>query len=158
MKVSEGQGPILQQVGKHGNRGKTNKDDFRKVMEQVSSIPERKEPVTDPKNLRPVINGIDIIHSAEQAQGTSDITDKKRVLGTLRETLDMVDFYASKLADSSLQAADLTPLIGHLEERLGILGTIESAANTPEKIRPVISELKVTLGTEIEKFKRGDYL
>ena len=91
-------------------------------------------------------------------QETAGITDRGQVIGALGETLDLVDFYASKLGDSSLPASGLTPLIDHLEDRLKMLEDMESAAEIPEKMSSVLSDLKITIGTEIAKFRRGDYL
>ena len=75
----------------------------------------------------------------------------------LLETLDLVDFYSSKLADSSISSSGLTPLINHLEDRMEGLKGMESAPETSEKLRSVISDMVITIGAEVAKFKRGDY-
>jgi hypothetical protein len=51
----------------------------------------------------------------------------------------------------------LSPLIGHLEEKMEALSHLESNPDFPGSLRPVVSDLLVTVGTEIAKFKRGDY-
>lgn len=158
MKVYEGQGPILQQAGKQTKKNRSNENDFRRIMDQINSPIDRKDVIVDRKGVRPVIDGIDIVRGIEKAQAAFDVTDKEQVVGALKETLDLVDFYSSKLADSSLNARGLTPLINHLEERLAALQSMESYPDMPDKMKPVISDLEITIGTEIERFKRGDYI
>lgn len=160
MKINEGQGSILQQAGRREKINKTHdhENDFKKIMEQIHSPIHGKEPIIQGETVRPVLNGIDIIRGTEKVQEPIEGTDKRQVLGTLKETLDLVDFYSSKLGDSSFLIDGLTPLIGHLEERLETLRGMESSPDVPEKMRPVISDLSITIGAEIERFKRGDYL
>lgn len=159
MKVYEGQGPILPKTSKPVKKNLHQGNEFNKIMEQMGAVNGMKEPATTAsENARLVINGVNIVSAADRVQETGDINDKKMVMETLKETLDLVDFYASKLADSTMSASGLTPLIDHLEERLEILQDMESSTGMPEKMKPVISDLKITIGAEIAKFKRGDYL
>ena len=159
MKVYEGQGPILPKTSKPMKKNLHPGNGFNKIMEQIGAVDGRKElATTGSENAQLVLNGVNIVSAADRVRETGDVSDKKMVMETLKETLDLVDFYASKLADSTLPANGLTPLIDHLEERLEILRDMESSTGMPEKMKPVISDLKITIGAEIAKFKRGDYL
>lgn len=160
MKIDEGQGTVLQQAGKKATRNKTreHENDFQKIMEQISSPVHRKESMGQVEGVRPVHNGIEIVRAAEKVQGPQEATGKNEVVGTLKETLDLVDFYSSRLADTSLHTGGLRPLIDHLEEKLDALRGVESSPDMPEKLRPVLSDLTITIGAEIERFKRGDYV
>jgi hypothetical protein len=159
MKVYEGPGPILPKTSKPVKKNLRPGGEFNKIMEQMGALNERKETTTTgAENARLVLDRVNNVSSADRVQETEDINDKKMVVGTLKETLDLVDFYASKLADSTLPASGLTPLIDHLEEKLEILNNMESSAGMSEKMRPIISDLKMAIGTEIAKFRRGDYL
>lgn len=156
MKIYVGQDLILQQVDKKGKKSAPIENDFQKIIDQIVSRPEKGEKAPALENV-PVMNGISIAQT-EPVTGQADFINKEKLVGTLEETLDIIDFYAGKLADSTMSAEGLTPLINHLEERLGILEKMESAPEIPEKLRPVISDMSVTIGTEIARFRRGDYL
>ena len=41
---------------------------------------------------------------------------------------------------------------------LQVLSNMEGVEGISDKLRPVISDLKLTIGTEIEKYRRGDYI
>ena len=87
----------------------------------------------------------------------AEVSERERVIGLLEETLDLVDFYAGKLGDPASPVRGLGPLVEHLEERLEGLKGIQSTPGVPEGLQPILSDLALTLGTEIAKFKRGDY-
>lgn len=158
MKVYKGQGPVLPQPNKDVNKKGTGEDGFQKIMDQVRSQTEKQGEITGRENLGPVPDGIQIVHGADRINEPLNMAERKQVLEELKQTLDIVDFYAARLADSSLSINGINPLIGHLEDRLEILRNMESAPGMPEKLRPVISDMVITIGTEIAKFKRGDYV
>jgi hypothetical protein len=156
MKVYEGQGSIIQQTNTTLKNKNNDGSDFQKIMDEMSSGIENKGIAPGQNNLPPVDNGIQIIHGVEKING--DLSAKEKIVNDLQNTLDMVDFYSKKLADSSMSASDLDPLVSHLEDRMGTLKDLESSSDTPEKVRPVISDMVITIGAEIAKFRRGDYL
>lgn len=158
MKVYEGQGPVLPQIKKKINKDGTGGNDFKKIMDEIGFQAEKKEGIHLHKNLEPVADGVHIIHGADKIQDPSKIVEKNMVLEELRQTLDIVDFYAAKLADSSFSIREMTPLISHLEERMENLRSMELTPDLPGKLRPIISDTVITVGTEIARFKRGDYL
>ncbi|MBN1625125.1 MAG: hypothetical protein JW944_01260, partial [Deltaproteobacteria bacterium] len=140
------------------NKNRPHDSDFKKIMEQVSSAFEKKEPFANRENSGPVVNGISILHGTEYIKEPLDVAGKDYMIEELKETLNLVDFYASKLSDSSLPATGLTPLVNHLEDRMETLREIESAPGTPVKLKSIISDMTITIGAEIARFKRGDYV
>ena len=157
MKIYEGQGSILQEIHKNMDKKGPKETDFKKIMDQTM-LPAGKKGDIDPhRNLEPALDGIRINHGAEEIREPFKMVEKQQVIGEIQQTLDIIDFYAAKLADSSLSISGITPLIGHLEDKMETLRSMESAAGMPEKLRPIISDMVITIGTEIAKFKRGDY-
>ena len=157
MKVYEGQGPILQHIKKHTNPKKSTDSDFQKIMDQIRVQSEKTDKSPPKEGIEPVVNGIQMVRDPGLNNGSPVSTEKSHLIGTLRETLDMVDFYAAKLGDSSMPITDLAPLIGHLESRIDVLRDMGSVERLPERLKTVISDTAITIGSEIAKFKRGDY-
>ena len=157
MKINEGQGSILQQTHKNMDKERPKETDFKKIMDQTMLQVGKKGGIDPYLNLEPALDGIRIHHGAEEIREPFKMVEKQQVIGEIQQTLDIIDFYAAKLADSSLSIAGITPLIGHLEDKMETLRSMESAAGMPEKLRPIISDMVITIGTEIAKFKRGDY-
>ena len=156
MKIYGSQDLILQQVGKKREKNASVENEFQKIMDQINYQPEKEE-TAPPLENSPVMTGISIVQT-EPIHGQSAYIDKEKLVETLKETINIIDFYAGKLADSTISAEGLTPIINHLEERLGTLQNMESAPDIPEKLRPVISDMSITIGSEIARFRRGDYL
>ena len=157
MKIYEGQGLIPPQINKDTQKTGAKESDFKKIMDQMSFQPGQKEAIANKEKIGPVEGGIRILHGVEEIQGPLNVGEKNKVVKVLLETLDLVDFYSSRLNDKSLPAKGMTPLISHLEDRLETLRAMESAPGMPEKLRPILSDMTITIGTEIAKFKRGDY-
>ena len=157
MKIYKGQGPVLHEAGKHMSKSGPRENEFKKILNQVSSRPEENKTGADEVNSVPIARGVGVPGGIENIGSQFNIPDKKEMIGALKETLDLVDFYAGKLGDSSQDITGLEPLIGHLEDRLETLRQMGSAPGIPEKLGPVISDMTITIGAEITKFKRGDY-
>ena len=157
MKIHEGKGPLIQQATR-GVKGKSsNGYDFKVIMDQVNYQSRTGETSSGPEKSIPPMNNITLLNIGDPVVQAGS-QDKVRVVSLLHETLDMVDFYAGKLSDKSLPVEGLNPLVKHLEDRLETLKDLESTHGVPEKLKPVLSDMTVTIGAEIEKFKRGDYL
>ena len=157
MKVYEGQGPIFQEANKNTNKKASKEGDFQKIMDQIHSRPERIEKVTDKENPMSISEGINILHETEQINRQIDVVGKMQMLREIQETLDLVDFYSQKLADSSIPITGLDNLISNLEGRLDTLQNMESSPRIPKQLKAVISDMAITIGAEVTKFKRGDY-
>jgi hypothetical protein len=91
------------------------------------------------------------------ARGTPEDSLRNQVLHDLEGALDVVDFYATKLADRSLSARDLEGLVGQLESQVEGLRSLASAPGLHEGLKNLLSETTLTIGTEVAKFRRGDY-
>lgn len=157
MKIYEDQGSILGQTQRSGHKKGTGSSEFQKVMDQTSFQIEQKGESLVQRPLGVLPEAVQILSGPEKVGGAGNRFDQGSLVDALGETLDLVEFYAGRLGDTSLPAEDMDPLVTHLEERLTSLKDLESAQGMPEKLRPVISDLMVTLGTEIAKYRRGDY-
>lgn len=155
MKIHENQGLILPNNANKAHKNGAQEDEFQKIMDQVQAGAMKSEETANPGSIAPQSLDVRILQRTEQPG--SSIQVKEIVLNELRNTLDLVDFYAEKLENTSLPVTDLAPLIEHLDERLKNLQNMESTKGLPDKLRPIVNDVVVTLGTEIAKFRRGDY-
>jgi len=152
MKIYGGQGLISQQADKIEKKNVVEKNDFQSIMDQITSSSIDKGINVASEIKTPIIGGSGIV-----IDSSFETLSKEEVAGTLKDTLDLVDCYADKLADSSLDADSLSPLVGQLQERLDLLKGMESDTGTNDKLKTIISDVVHTMAVEIERFKRGDY-
>ncbi len=155
MKIHESQRVLLEQQGKINKNKNTDTGSFQQIMDQLTSSNETKK--TLPVNINPV-QIIDGPAGTLPINGSFEPAEKDMVLDSLKETLNLIDFYAGKLADDSFPAENLSSLVDQLDERLASIKDMSSMEGVPEKLKPVISDVAVTIGTEIERFRRGDYI
>jgi hypothetical protein len=155
MKIYENQRVLLEQQGKINKNKNTDAGSFQKIMDNLTSSTETNK--TLPVNINPVqiIDGPAGTLPINVISGTSE---KDLLLDSLKDTLNLVDFYAGKLADESFPAEDLSSLVDQLDERLASIKDMSTKEGVPDKLKPVISDVAVTIGTEIERFRRGDYI
>ena len=156
MRIDESQRMLLEQQGKVNKNKNDDAGSFQQIMEQLTARPETGRSL--PLNINPVqiIDGsTGIIPLNQPVTGTNE---KTMILDSLKDTLDMIDFYAGKLEDTSFPAEDLSSLVDQLDEKLATIKDMSSMEGISEKLKPVISDIAVTMGTEIERFRRGDYL
>jgi len=156
MRIDESQRMLLEQQGKVNKNKNNEAGSFQQIMEQLTARPETERSL--PLNINPVqiIDGSTGIIPLNGAISGSN--EKIMLLDSLKNTLDMIDFYAGKLEDTSFPAEDLTSLVDQLDEKLSEIKGMSSMEGIPDKLKPVISDIAVTMGTEIERFRRGDYL
>jgi hypothetical protein len=157
MKVYESQGPVLTPSPKGVNKKKEIPGEFQKIMDQIQVKWEQKAPVSNSGNLESILDGLKILPASAEIGQSATFAEREAVMKELKQSLDLIDFYASKLADSSIPITGMTPLINHLEARLGNLENLASAPSLPDKLGSIVSDAVITIGTEIAKFKRGDY-
>ena len=155
MKIYESQRVLLEQQGKTKKTTNSDAGSFQQIMDQLASGSESDK--TLPVNINPVqiIGGP---AGVLPVNGLSETPEKDMLLDSLKDTLNLVDFYAGKLADESFPAEDLSSLVDQLDERLASIKDMSSVEGVPEKLKPVISDVAVTIGTEIERYRRGDYI
>lgn len=156
MRVDEIRRMHIEQQGKVNKNKSSDAESFQQIMDQMTASAETGKSL--PLNINPV-QIIDrpnaVMPVNESVPGTDD---KKILLDSLKDTLDLIDFYAGKLGDASFPAENLSSLIDQLDDKLESIKGLSSADGMPEKLKPVISDIAVTIGTEIERFKRGDYV
>ena len=158
MKVYEGKGPAaivpLQKKGTKGLEG----NDFKKILDDTNQKIEGNEKPAIPIDPGLPPNGVQIVHNATNVAGSEQSMNKREILETIRDTLDMLDFYATKMSDLSFQAGDLAPMIEHLRDHAVYLDELGSAPGLPKGLEPIIKDLSLTIGTEVARYDRGDYV
>lgn len=155
MKINEGKGIILSRDRTETRPGKSLDGEFQKIMEQVARAGDNPKAV-EPNIIDPLLNGIKI-SPVNQIDNQSHPTERQLVINELQETMDLVDFYAAKLADPSRPLSTIDPLIGHLEQRMENLKAMESTPGLPDKLKPIVSDMVITIGAEITRYKSGNY-
>ena len=155
MKINESHRVLIEQQGKLNKNKNTNAESFQQIMDQMASGTETGK--TLPANINPV-QIIDGPAGTLPINAMGGSSEKDLLLDSLKGTLDLVDFYAGKLADKSFPAENLSSLVDQLDERLESIKGMSSMEGVPDKLKPVISDIAVTIGTEIERFRRGDYI
>ena len=157
MKVYEDQAPLLHQTSKKVTKKGTQENDFQKIMDEKMVRFNSKDVQNGPSPIDPNISGVQILGGAQPIQNPPGAAVNQPALDEIQKALDLVDFYAEKLGNTSLPVTGLDPLVDHLEDRLAGLKDMASRPDLPDKLRPILSDVVMTMGTEIAKFKRGDY-
>jgi hypothetical protein len=152
MKIYERQSVLFNQTDKTDRKNISEKNDFQAIMDKVSASSAGRE------NSAPANIQLSVPSTTGIVFRDDPVPDKKEVLTGLKDTLDLVDFYAEKLADSTIPSDNLSPLVEQLEERMDILKEMGTSSQMDDRLKTVISDITTSMGTEIEKFKRGDYL
>jgi hypothetical protein len=156
MKIYEGQRILIEQKNDLNRKKNKGAESFRQVMEKVSSKSENS--VNIPESINPV-QIIDGVTGSLPLDSKAPVSGEKGILlDSLRDTLDLIDYYAGKLADKSFPVDNLSSLVGELQERLETMKGISSDDKIPDTLKPILADMTITLSTEIEKFKRGDYI
>ena len=158
MKISEGAGPIIPQSQKKKPKTESGDGDFRKLMDQAVGQP-GKNPKPAGTAFGPEFppDGIQMTASSKDISKPTTVDEVRERLVTLEKTLDLLDFYADKLGDPTLQLKELSPMIDHLENRFVHLEEMNSSMALPDSLKTLFDETMTVMGTEIAKFRRGDY-
>ncbi len=156
MRIDESQRALLEQQGKINKTKNTEKVSFQQIMDQLALRPEAGKAL--PVNINPVqiIDGPTGIIPLNGSKPGS--VEKNILLDSLKDTMDLIDFYAGRLSDVTIPAENLSSLVDQLDEKLTAIKGLSSIEGIPEKLKPIISDIAVTMSTEIERFRRGDYL
>lgn len=157
MKVYESGNAMLQGTQKRRAGKEPEPGEFQKVMDQVNLQSEKRGSVTAQAPLGVTPGGVHILEGAERLREPFGVVETKQFVEGLEQTLDIMDFYAARLSDASFPIREMTPIIGHLEERLEGMQSLESTSGLPDHLRSILSDAIITIGTEIAKFRRGDY-
>jgi len=152
MKIYDRQSVLFNQTDKNDRKNISEKNDFQTIMDKITASSSSRENNAAANIQLPFANGVGIILKEDP------VGDKREVLSGLKDTLDLVDFYAEKLADSSIPSDNLSPLVDQLEQRMDILKEMGTSSQIDDRLKTIISDVATTMGVEIERFKRGDYL
>jgi hypothetical protein len=158
MKIFEGAGSIIPQPHKKHPKTESRDEDFKKVMDQArgqdgekaNSIRTYRGPELPP-------GGIQMTATSPDISKATTVAEVREKLAALEKTLDLLDFYADKLGDPTLKLTEISPMIDHLEDRLIGLEEMTSSTRLPYSLKTLFDETMTVMGTEIAKFKRGDY-
>lgn len=101
--------------------------------------------------------GIQMTVPAKEISKSGTVDEVRQTALTLEKTLDLLDFYAVKLGDPTLKLTEISPMIDHLEDRLQGLEKMTSSTALPDSLKTLLDDTMTIMGTEIAKFKRGDY-
>ncbi|MEW6667456.1 MAG: hypothetical protein AB1512_19805 [Thermodesulfobacteriota bacterium] len=158
MKVYEGQGMTLHETLRKKRAQEAPLGDFQGILDQMKSQQDGESAPANKGRLDPVPpGGIQILGGVGDMDTARDGGLRNQALQDLEGALDLVDFYATRLADRSLSVRDLESLVGHLEERVERLRSLQTAAGLPDGLKSLLSETTLTIGLEVAKFRRGDY-
>jgi hypothetical protein len=157
MKISDTRGSLLTEInGQKGRNSKAN-GTFQKVMSETlqretgkSAQPLSVNSLEFSSDIRPA----QMIRGVEAPDG---IFPGTQVMRELQSTLDLAGFYTTKLGDPAIKTPSLEPLVSHLEEKLEGLRSLKEEAGLDEELKGIVSELDLALGTEVARFRRGDY-
>jgi len=157
MKINEQQGLTFNQIGKSAHKTGIEKSDFQSIMDKITSNSAGSETGASSGIQLPPMGGIDMILDNMTVNGSNQINTKEQVLTNIKDTLDLVDRYAQKLADTSLPSDRLSSLVDQLEKNMDGLKDMGSASGVDDKLKSIITDVTGAVGVEIEKFRRGDY-
>jgi hypothetical protein len=129
-------------------------DAFKKMVDHAIKRGERDETPVHRGTPPPDICGVTILTGAAPAgfEGGHQL-----LLEELDQALDLVDFYIGKLSDKTMGLHSVERVVDQLEERCSRLRSLESDQNLPGVLKRFVSDLTLTMGKEIARFKRGDY-
>lgn len=157
MKVLENPGVMLDQIRRQNTVKDQGENTFHQIMEDVELEKGFQEMGRSPAASGMIPEGVQILNQTGSIQNSEIVFGKAEILRDLEQTLDLVDFYAGRLADPSFQTNEMEPLVDHLEERMAGFQMLQTEAELPEKLKNIISDTVLTLGRETAKFRRGDY-
>ena len=157
MKISDTQASMFSEMSTRKS-GKSKADgSFQKVMNEVMEQQDEKAARPDSTNspeFRPDISPTQMIR---EIGGQNDSLSGTQVMKELESVLDLAGFYSRKLGDPAVKTASLEPLITHLEGKMEGLRSLKEHGSMDDKLKSIVSELDLTLGTEVARFRRGDY-
>ena len=158
MKIVEGTGLLIPESQKKQPKTASGDGDFRKIMDRVRGR-NGQEPkpagIDSAPSLPP--GGIQMTAPTVGTINPKTVEAARETAAALENTLVLLDFYAAKLGDTTLKSSDLNPMIDHLEDRLLSLEEMNTSTRLPESLKTLLKETMMVMGTEIAKFRRGDY-
>ena len=162
MKITDNMGNLFTQGPKNPSQKAKPEQSFSEVLIQVAQGPVQGSSGLKASNSIPPLGALDPANLPEPVRPLSQREGETPLAAGLIDELETIlhtlEHYRTKLADVSVPVDDLAEIIGHFEDRIDRLQALKSAATTPEGLKEVTSDLMITIATEIEKFRRGDYV
>jgi hypothetical protein len=157
MKISDTQASMLSEMSTQKS-GKSKADgSFQKVMNEVMEQQDEKAARPDSANSPEFPQDISPTQMIRDIGGQNDSLSGTQVMKELENILDLAGFYSRKLGDPAIKTASLEPLITHLEGKMEGLRSLKENGSMDDKLKSIVSDLDLTLGTEVARFRRGDY-
>jgi hypothetical protein len=157
MKISDTQASMLSEMSTQKS-GKSKADgSFQKVMNEVMEQQDEKAARPDSANSPEFPPDISPTQMIRDIGGQNDSLSGTQVMKELENILDLAGFYSRKLGDPAIKTASLEPLITHLEGKMEGLRSLKENGSMDDKLKSIVSDLDLTLGTEVARFRRGDY-
>jgi hypothetical protein len=145
MKITDNMGNLFTQGSKNPSQKVKAEQSFSEVLVQVAQ-----GPVQGSSGLK-ASTSIPPLGALDPANLSGPVRPLSQKEGETPLSAGLID-------DVSVPVDDLAEIIGHFEDRIDRLQAVNSAATTPEGLKEVTSDLMITIATEIEKFRRGDYV
>jgi hypothetical protein len=160
MKVTD-KGNLFTESLKNQNQKAKPEQSFSEVLIQVAQGPVGGSTGLKADSVIPPLGALDPFTLSQPVQAVSQSDGETSLTAGLIDELETIlhafDHYRIKLGDTSVPVNDLADIIGHFEDRIDRLQVLSSTSGIPQGLREVTSGLMITMATEIEKYKRGDY-
>jgi len=162
MKITDNIGELFAHSSKRPSQTAKPQQSFSEVLDQIAQGPVEGSSGLNAGTSIPPLGALDAVTLSEPvsplSQSEGDTPLAAGLIDELETILHAFDHYRIKLGDESVPVDDLADIIGHFEDRINRLQSLSSAATTPEGLKEVTSGLMITMATEIEKYRRGDYV
>jgi hypothetical protein len=87
-----------------------------------------------------------------------DGTFHNQTLQTAERALDMLEVYQKALGDPGTSLKNIDPMIHSLSKEMKNLASLSEKFLPDDPLGKIIHEVEILSATEIQKFKRGDYI
>ncbi len=157
MKISDANKSMM--PGINGTKtGKSKvKTAFQEVMNQVAERGGKEAEVPASVNTAHASPNITPPQLIRDLEGQDGIATRYKLMKEVENTLDLAGFYTQKLGDPGVKTTFLEPLVNHLEAKMEDLRFLQNNGKIDEELKAIVSDLDITLGTEVARFRRGDY-
>jgi hypothetical protein len=157
MKISDINSTMVHRGIGHRTEKNKNKDTFQNIMNQVLDQQEEKSVESARANAPGAVSNTLPASLVGHIDGKNGSASCEQVMKEVQSALDLADFYSDKLGNRSVSAASLEPLVGHLEEKMNGLRFLKEQGNIDQDLKTIVSELDIAVGSEVARFRRGDY-
>jgi hypothetical protein len=96
--------------------------------------------------------------TVSQIQLDISTDDRSPVLDRIERMLDGLEQYTTRLAETSVPASELEPLVAQLEAQNAELTAELQSLPDGDPLKDLLNRVLVTSVVEVEKFRRGDFL